>query len=85
MECEGDWAWETCSLCISFENETSCTIKARGDLGWRVEVTYSVNNEDKSFKSQTCQMVCQPLQVFLYLKKIFSPFSINLFSEIVDI
>ena len=61
-ECEGVWVWSTCTITVSISEDTNYVIRAVGDLGWRVEGKYLVE-EDGGLEGQEITAVCQPLQV----------------------
>merc|ERR1711936_345276 len=60
-EYEGRWVWSTCTLTVSVEGDTNITINARGDLGWKVEANYSVEEGGK-LVGKGMKAVGQPLQ-----------------------
>merc|ERR1711970_1099702 len=57
----GRWVWSTCTITVSVEGDTNFTINARGDLGWKVEANYAVEEGGKLVK-KGMKMVGQPLQ-----------------------
>merc|ERR1711915_57229 len=60
-ELKGEWVWETCTLNVSSTEDSACVIQARGELGWRVEVSYNMS-EDGSLQRKSVKAVGQPLQ-----------------------
>eukprot|EP00092_Neocalanus_flemingeri_P020412 GFUD01022112.1.p2 GENE.GFUD01022112.1~~GFUD01022112.1.p2 ORF type:complete len:113 (-),score=34.26 GFUD01022112.1:527-865(-) len=58
--CEGEWVWSTCTIRVSTSGDSNCVIRAVGELGWRVEVKYMVENG--GLLAQEMTAVCQPLQ-----------------------
>ena len=61
-ELKGEWVWETCTINVSSTEDSACVIQARGELGWRVEVSYNMS-EDGSLQRKSVKAVGQPLQV----------------------
>ena len=61
-ELKGKWVWETCTINVGSTEDSACVIQARGDLGWRVEVSYNIS-EDGSMQRKVVTAVPQPLQV----------------------
>ena len=61
-ELKGEWVWETCTINVSSTEDSACVIQARGQLGWRVEVSYNMS-EDGSMQGKGVKAVAQPLQV----------------------
>merc|ERR1712083_205645 len=61
-ELKGEWVWETCTINVSATEDSACVIQAKGELGWRVEVSYNMS-EDGSLQGKSVKAVGQPLQV----------------------
>merc|ERR1711915_693164 len=61
-ELKGEWVWETCTINVSSTEDSACVIQARGELGWRVEVSYNMS-EDGNLQRKSVKAVGQPLQV----------------------